>query len=90
MLDDTESKEVVNVAVFQAGGFQGPHPDNRTLTQAGLATSESRRAFQPAVGDEVANRNHHIRDISRVPNGAGTTIKQAADFVKENAAPTES
>jgi hypothetical protein len=89
MLDDRESREVVNSAVFQAGGFLGPHPDSRTLTQAGLATAELRRGFQPAVADEVTNRNHDIGDVSRVPNGAGTTIAQAADFVKKNASQTE-
>ena len=76
---------IVQDAIFQAGGFEGPHPADRTLSVAGLATPVQRSDFQFAVDHEARKRNFQLDDITAVPNGAGTTVKAVSDHVQTHA-----
>lgn len=79
------SLAIVQDGIFQAGGFEGPHPADRTLSVAGLATSQQRSDFQFALDREARKRNFQLDDITAVPNGASTTVKTVSDHVQTHA-----
>ena len=79
------SMAIAQDGIFQAGGFEGPHPADRTLSVAGLATSQQRSDFQFAVDREARKRNFKLDDITKVPNGAGTTVQTVSDHVQTHA-----
>lgn len=79
------SMAIVQDGIFQAGGFEGPHPADRTLSVAGLATSQQRSDFQFAVDHEARKRNFKLDDVTKVPNGSDTTVQTVSDHVQSHA-----
>ncbi|HZR31140.1 MAG TPA: hypothetical protein VFA76_04730 [Terriglobales bacterium] len=79
------SNAIVQEAIFQAGGFEGPHPDTRTLQKAGLNTDKKRDAFQPAVDIACRDRHYIMQDVAGIPNDAGTTVSTVKSHVQQHA-----
>jgi len=78
------ANDVVQAAIFQAGGFPGSHADNQTLSAAGLQNNDQRTAFQPAVDSELRGRKYIIDDITSIPNGSGTTVGEVKTHVQKH------
>src|SRR5438876_8567112 len=87
MLDVIESNQVVQEAIVQAGGYEGPHAESRSLTDTGLKKEQLRAYFPQAIRDRLAARTCEVvdADLAGLPNGPDTTIKQVADYVREKA-----
>ena len=72
------AEAVVQAAIFQAGGYKGPHPDTRTLKAAGLITDKRRADFQPAVDCDCRAMNLRAlvfdRHLDRTGDGRVETL----------------
>ena len=85
-LTDDQADSAVQKSIHEAGGFQPPHHDTKTLLEAGLVVNDQRQQYRRRVVSNVRQFDHDI-DLIAIPAEAGTTVSESRTAVKKNAKP---
>lgn len=86
-MTEEQADEVVQKAIPEAGGFDGPHHPRRTLNGAGLVEEPQRTRFRRRVSFNAREDFDHTIRPNEVPGEAGTTVAEARKAVEEKARP---
>ncbi len=76
---------IIHEAIRRGGGEAGPHPEDRTLSEAGLAHTSQLIAFQREIELLCRAHNYAIDDLSAVPNSPETLISDVLQYLQGHA-----
>jgi hypothetical protein len=81
---DTAAR-IVDDAIHQSGGHDGPHPHNRMLSEAGLLQTFQLDDLQQKIGLNCRQMGHLLDDLTVIPNNPDTLVGEIRRYVQEYA-----